>query len=46
MHLLDFGLFGSGLLLPPAGAGVRFSLLQPDQDWIWILLKKRYWLFV
>ena len=44
---LDFVFFGSGLLLPPRGSGVRFSLLQPDPDWIWILcsLKKYYWLF-
>jgi len=29
-------------MLPPAGSGVRFSLLQPDPVWIWILflLKK------
>jgi len=31
---LDFGLFGSALLLPPTGSRVRFSLLPPDPDWI------------
>ena len=28
--------FVSGLLLPPTGSGVRFSLLQLESDWIWI----------
>ena len=32
MRGLDFGLFGSGLLLPPTGPGVRFSLLQLEPD--------------
>jgi len=48
VHGLDLGFFGSGLLLRRTGRGVRFSLLQPDPGWIWILfvfLKKRYKLF-
>jgi len=47
MHGLHFELFGLRLLSPPTGSGVRFSLLQPEPDWICILclLKKRYWLF-
>jgi len=27
VHGVDFGFFGSALLLPPTGSGVRFSLL-------------------
>ena len=37
VHGLDFAFFESGLLLPPTGSGVKFSLLQPEPEWIWIL---------
>jgi len=48
VHGLDFGFFGSGLLLPSAESGVTFFLRQLDPGWIWILflLKKCYWMFV
>ena len=46
VHGLDFGFFGSGLLLPPTGSGVKLSLLQLDWIWTVCLLKKHYWLFV
>jgi len=46
VHRPDFGFFGTGLLLPPTGSGVTFSLLQPDPDWILFLRNKRYWLFI
>jgi len=36
VHGLDFGFFGPGHQLHPAGSRFRFSQQEPDPDWIWI----------